>query len=124
MRVIGNFATGNDGGGMYLRSTSSIIVQSSLFSQNVSNDDGGGLILNGTGAAIARIISSKFLDNSTVSEGGGVAIFGGTFEIKSSLITGNTAGTFGGGLAQDGGTATLTGTTIVGNWAPANPNVL
>ena len=123
VRVIGNLATSNDGGGMYLRSASSLIVQSSLFSHNVAGDDGGGLIMDSTGAAVSRIIGTKFLDNYSGDEGGGFAIFGGTVEIKSSVITGNVAALRGGGVAQDGGTATFIGTTPTGNWAPTFPNI-
>jgi fibronectin-binding autotransporter adhesin len=124
VRVIGNVATGNDGGGMYLRTTSSLLVQNSLFYQNSALDDGGGLLLDTTGATVSRITFTKFLHNVAVQdEGGGFGIFGGTAQVISSVISGNVAGTRGGGVAQDGGTATFTATTRTGNWAPTSPNV-
>ncbi len=126
-RVLGNHAT-DTGGGMYLRSSTSVVIQSSLFAQNVAGSgDGGGAVIDlDAVAARGTITGSKFLDNFAASDSGGLGAFGAAgsvFTIKSSLISGNIAATQAGGMRIAGTTVDLIATVIAGNWAPVAPNV-
>jgi len=55
-------------------------------------------------------------DNSYSSGGGGVYVYGGTFEMEGGTISGNTASS-GGGVYVSSGTFTMSGGTISGNTA-------
>jgi predicted outer membrane repeat protein len=127
VRVLSNHA-GGFGGGMYLRSSTSVFIQSSLFQHNVaSSGDGGGLVIDlNSAAARATIIGTKILDNFASSDSGGLAAFGNVgsvFTLKGSLISGNVAATQAGGMRIAGTTVDLIATVIAGNWAPVGPNI-
>ncbi len=112
---------------MYLRSSTGISVQSSLFQQNGAGGGGGGLAVTDLSLVIPTlIVGSRFLDNVAGGDGGGISVFANgahVTSIKASFISGNLAGDEGGGVAVDGGTLSLIATIVTGNWSPRDPNV-
>jgi len=143
-----NKTTVADGGALYLRTTTTASITSSLFTGNSSADDGGAIVLGGVGtftlkgitvlgnsaaddgggvavfsSAVVKISSSTIKNNTSNDDGGGIHFVGTSMEIKTSIITGNVTKTNSGGIYQDGGTITLATTTkLFGNTAPLNPD--
>jgi filamentous hemagglutinin family protein len=131
----GNIATSNgisgDGGAIY-NFESDLGIIDSIFQNNQAEDFGGAIatrIGNGTtniagttfsanratfGGAIHQstgelaIANSRFLNNQSLQQGGGLDLFGVTnSSIQQTLIQGNRSGTLGGGINL-GGTTALT----------------
>ncbi|MBQ9419743.1 MAG: hypothetical protein IJU31_05125, partial [Synergistaceae bacterium] len=95
-----NSAMGGDdarGGGVYLSvedstATDPIFVENCTFFENQvgggsSSSSGGGIAASGN----MKIISSAFLKNTAITNGGGVIVDAGTVEISGTLIVGNNA---------------------------------
>jgi CSLREA domain-containing protein len=123
----GNSGSNNDGGGLF-NSSGTVMITSSIFSNNVAlaGGDGGGLF-NDIGTVI--IMSSTFSGNSAggspgYGRGGGLYNNGGLVTISDSTFSGNSAiGTIappadGGGLYNvNNGTINLSNSTISNNSA-------
>jgi len=146
-----NSTTGDDGGGLYLRTSSAatIMVTGSLFKGNSSGDEGGAIALH-SGTTAAILSGLTITDNFTKTDGGGISIFGGPVTIsktmiarnfattnggamsaftgavvalQTSIVTGNVAKVKFGGLYSDGATITIAPTSkVFGNIAPTSPN--
>jgi chitodextrinase len=66
------------------------------------------------GGAHDYLTGDTFVGNTAAGEGGGIANFG-TTTVLNSTVTSNTAGTAGGGGVQNTGTMTITFSTVAGN---------
>ncbi|MEQ1859963.1 MAG: right-handed parallel beta-helix repeat-containing protein [Chthoniobacteraceae bacterium] len=125
-----------NGGGIEARNVASLTISKSIISGNQtttqvpyspsgSNYDvgGGGLLIKGTGSSIApvKIIGSRFIENSSQQDGGGVLAQDGiALTISGSTFAGNHARSAGGGVAAQGVGAeevdlTVTGGTFADN---------
>lgn len=121
-KVQNNTATSSDGGGMYLRTTTTLDIISSIFSGNSANDDAGGLALGLAGTF--TITKSKFLKNAALGDdGGGIAQFDGALTLSGCTITGNSAVGAGGGVYRSNQTITVENSKISGNTAPTGPDL-
>lgn len=89
-----------------------LTVNTSRFVENSAASNGGGIANFG---ATVRLTSTTVADNAAVLGGGGLYNFGGTSTLIGGTVTGNTAGEQGGGVLRDGGTVVLTGATVTGN---------
>ncbi len=121
--------TGDDtGGGLFLRTQQSdITIEKCRFLNNrcsrmyFSADAGGAFIrIEGTGTITVK--DCVFLDNSAVSNGGGLLLHGGSgsdLVLVNNVFQGNTASTSGGGLLvrSFGNAVTLTNNTVTANEA-------
>jgi predicted outer membrane repeat protein len=125
-RVIGNLATVDGGGGMELKSKTSVSVIGSLFERNHAAGKGGGLLLDVLAGAASLVSGSKLFGNTSTGSGGGIAVIGGEAgAILKSTVTGNVSGISGGGIFSDAQELLdLTGSKVTGNFAPLGPNVL
>ncbi|GAB4178544.1 MAG: hypothetical protein Fur0032_19040 [Terrimicrobiaceae bacterium] len=109
--------TGNDaraGGGVYLKTNSTLVVQGSLFQGNRATDatlGGGALYSSGGGLTLT---GARFLNNWAVADGGAVSVTATTLlQITKNLFSGNTTFADGGALAL--GASTGTNSVISGN---------
>jgi hypothetical protein len=119
-KVLGNFTTGSDGGGLYLKSSQGITLTGLLVKGNHAGDDAGGMAIQGN----AVISECKVLDNTSDfgdGQGGGFRILSGSVLISKSVVTGNIAAD-GGGIYAVNGTLTLANTIVKGNSARTRPN--
>ena len=80
-------------------SNDQLIVIDCDFVENSAVSDGGGLYSNHTGV---NLIDSRFFDNSSMQNGGGAFVAGGLGTTVTQVIgcefRGNSAGSVGGGL--------------------------
>ncbi len=145
-----NFAAGNNGGAVEIRSTfntssltltddtisgnsglsnggaidgptGNVTITGSTFDGNSAND--GGAVSLGTNAVV-DITNSTFADNTAADQGG--AIFDGfnaAYNLLNDTITANSAGNVGGGVSLVNGTVAAQNTIIAGNSADFNPDV-
>lgn len=119
-KVLGNFTTGSDGGGLYLKSSQGITLTGLLVKGNHAGDDAGGMAIQGD----AVISECKVQDNTSDfgdGQGGGFRILSGSVLISKSVVTGNIAAD-GGGIYAVNGTLTLANTIVKGNSARTRPN--
>jgi Domain of unknown function (DUF4347)/Bacterial Ig domain len=119
--VRNNLASGasNDGGGIYNRSTGSLIIENSTIENNTSGDDGGGIRNDGTLTILNSTISGNTATSaSSLASGGGGLLNVGTATITNSTFSGNTA--LNGGAIRNDGTLTLLNDTITQNIATGN----
>jgi CSLREA domain-containing protein len=103
-KVTGNSGRGisNDGGGL------------TLTNSTVSGNEGGGIFQARGGATLTLV---RVVDNSTSFKGGGIFVGAvGSMTLRNSTVARNSA-TDGGGIAVRGGTITITRSTIAGNSA-------
>ena len=109
------------GGGIRLRSGSTLMMEDSVVSGNDAIFDGygGGLMISGATATIAR---STISDNFSDYQGGGLLIGNSHVNIIDSTIANNVAGGYeghgGGGVYGHDSTLIARNTTITGNSAP------
>jgi TolB-like protein len=122
------------GGGVYIGSGGTFIMQGGIISGNKGYSDGSGVFVGGTftmedgtisgntGSTGVRVDGTFTMKGGTISGnttdfyGGGVYVNGGTFTMQGGTITnGNNAKGRGGGVYVGGGTFTKTGGTISGN---------
>jgi hypothetical protein len=104
-----NASTSADGGAIENEADATLSVLNSTFSGNEANESGGAIFNFGT----ATITDSTFAGNSA-NEGGAIGS-DGTLIIVSATIADNTALSDGGGLAVLGGTTTLYDTIVAQN---------
>jgi CSLREA domain-containing protein len=119
--VSGNTATGNGGG---IRTSTSLMLESSEVSGNTSNSDstppggGGGIYAYNSNITITN---SSITENHTLgsSSGGAIQTYSGTgahtLSIEDSSIEDNDAGLHGGGIVSDSDGVTLLRTTVSSN---------
>lgn len=109
--------TGNDaraGGGVFLDTDSTLVVQSSLFQGNRATDAtlGGGAVYS-SGDEVT-LTGARFLNNSAVADGGAVSVTATSLlQITKNLFSGNSTSADGGALAL--GASTGTNSVISGN---------
>jgi predicted outer membrane repeat protein len=135
-QITGNQATAGDGGGLFLRVTSSATIQESTFTANTASGAGGGVASDGAltitdsllednqaqdgGGLYSRdaltLERTKVQDNEASRDGGGAGISGSPSLVAASTVSGNTAGAAGGGLHLIGDVE-LENVTISGNTA-------
>ena len=131
--------SGLQGSGAFLRLLGGISnIQDCIFSGNTGNTAGGGLMLENSGAVIARttfqgnnallgggallqdsgvvVSNSTFTQNDSTLLGGALLIFGADVTIEDSNLTENTAGN-GAAIGCDFGTATIRQCLIADNVA-------
>jgi predicted outer membrane repeat protein len=102
-----------DGGGLY--SASDIAISSATFERNSSGGDGGGLLIDFGGAG-SSLNSTRFISNTSQSEGGGAFVFGSDLAVSGGSFSGNSALADAGGLHACGN-VTLLNTTLISNTA-------
>ncbi|MFK7994654.1 MAG: cadherin domain-containing protein, partial [Granulosicoccus sp.] len=138
----GPVASETRGGAIYVASTSTAVIENSVFSNNSARSDGGAIYNNGTltltgtslnfnsvgrwGGGLSSlgdvtVVDSTIWANSTngpeghLPSGGGIHIFeGGTLDMRNSIVSQNTSIAYTGGIHLEG-IATITGSTIVNN---------
>ncbi len=127
---IGNTALGSTsfGGGLSMFGHT-LVVDSTLFYDNsTQDDDGGGLIAEGSDTTI---INSTFVGNSAAGSGGGLALCttvgSGTVSVSHSTFLGNDALASGGGLDSPASGCGLTNSfranLVADNTAPTAPDL-
>jgi uncharacterized repeat protein (TIGR01451 family) len=108
----GNVA-GNGGG---VNNDGTLVINSSIISNNHADaGSGGGIFNQGT----LTIINSAITGN-TASDSGGIQTNAGSLNIINSTISGNSATGFGGGIQPLGGFVALTNVTVTNNHADSN----
>jgi predicted outer membrane repeat protein len=120
-KVLGNFTTGSDGGGLYLASTQGITLTGLLVKGNHAADDAGGVAIRGD-AVISECKVQENTSDFDDGRGGGIQILSGSVSISKSVVTGNIAADGGGIYARNGTLLTLAKTIVKGNSARTQPN--
>ena len=111
LTITGGQTTGC-GGGVYLRSGTLAVIQSTI-GGNLAEESSGGGIYNYDGTL--TVTQSTISGNSAESSGGGIYNDNGTLTATHSTISGNSAESYGGGIYNNDGTLTVTQLTINGN---------
>jgi len=102
----------NDGGGLYVTSSSNITITNSTISSNsASNNVGGGLFASSSTVAITN---SSFNGNQGFN-GGGLFASSSTVTITNSTISGNSASGSGGGIEAQFCILTITNSSFTNN---------
>lgn len=135
-----NVASSNDGGGVYVRDSSAIVLDctfianlsrtgggleidhssaviiDSSFQSNEATYVGGGLFIDGDGEP-STVINCTFADNDALDYGGGVInVFANSSFINCAFV-GNSAGVYGGGVFNGVAALTLRSCTFADNTA-------
>lgn len=113
-----NFDISYDGGGAYVRALTTLTtvnVDNSSITNNISVSDAGGIYLTGDGL-VAEITNSLFDGNSAtnitgINNGGGLYNASGTVNIRNSVFTNNSTDA-GGGADEGGAIANRSGGTV------------
>jgi parallel beta helix pectate lyase-like protein len=124
-KVTGNGATGGDGGGFFVTSSASALIDRSTISGNsavvLGGAVGGGVAANTTGAVT---VTSSTISGNVARHGGGLDNAGaGPVSVTNSTIAENTALNNGGGIRRAGagsGPVTLFNATVARNVADAD----
>ena len=119
-----NSSTGfGDGGAVYLRGATAILIEGCVFSANRTNGDGGAAALVGDLTTVGTVRNTTFVQNTAGGEGGAVWVRGngGEFVVQNSTFQLNTAGAEGGALFERNSTEgfTVENSTFVGNTSGA-----
>lgn len=109
-----------NGGGIAIRSSGTLLIQSSVISGNRAESagsyGGGGLFVHG--GASAQIRSTRIVNNYAVASGGGAHFHFGTQSLSDSVVQGNTSRLgAGGGIAVYYGTLDMQRCTVIFNTA-------
>lgn len=113
--VVTNSSATNEGGGIYVSTSDSVVVNNCTISNNSADSVGGGIY--GHSGATVNISNSTVSGNSSDTDGGGL-FFQSNATVTDSTFTGNTAGRNGGGAyADDGATFNITNSTFSSNTA-------
>ena len=116
--ISGNNVSSGSGGGVYVRGTFN--MDGGTISENNAQSGGGVYVYsNGTFTMNGGEIRNNQAAKGSSGEGGGVAVFGGSFTMKDGTISGNTAKENGGGVYVDKNSFTMNGGTITNNTANA-----
>lgn len=106
----------DDGGALYLRTTTTASVLKSVFNGNSAGGNAGAIALGSSG--VFTLSGLTVLNNASGFEGGGLAAFAGsTVNISSSLFKGNYSNDSGGAIGNFGGTVNISTSIITGNAA-------
>ncbi len=105
----------DDGGGLYLWSSSMSIANNNITNNSVRWGLGGGIYL--WGGSDATIATNTITGNSTNWSGGGMYLESCSPAVTNNTITDNHAGSEGGGLNLVDSFATIANNTIMGNSA-------
>ncbi len=92
--------TSNDGGGLYINTSSANIeVKNSLFANNTADGDGGGACLRSSSYGSITVSNSTFQSNTAHEKGGGGYLYSwyGNVTVSNSTFQNNTADEDGGG---------------------------
>lgn len=117
--IANNTAINGPTGGIGNAGNGAVSITSSTVQNNFSGTTGGGFG-DEDNVGTLTILNSYFLNNSAVSNGGGIQEGGPSTTITGSEIRGNTSGGNGGGLVIGGTTLTLQSSTIAFNTASNN----
>lgn len=110
------------GGGLYV-ADADVSCTNVTVTNHLDVSLGGGIyVADVNGTASLTMTGGEVSGNTTVTNGAGIALFGGSLDLLDVAITGNTptpAATFmgGGGIYADGTTVILDGVTLTGNEA-------
>ena len=116
--ISGNNVSSGSGGGVYVRGTFNM-TGGTISGNNAQSGGGVYVYSNGTFTMNGGEIRNNTADNNSVGNGGGVAVFGGSFTMTSGTISDNTAKENGGGVYVDKNSFTMEGGTITNNTADA-----
>ena len=110
----------SSGGGIAIRSSGTLLIQSSVISGNRAESSGGygggGLFVHG--GASSQIRSTQIANNYSFASGGGAHFHFGTQSFSDSVIRGNTSRlAAGGGIAVYYGTLDMQRCTVIANTA-------
>ena len=89
-------------GGALFNDGGNVVVQRSLFTNNLAGDIGGAIFQEGDGAAMT-LIGATIEGNTGTGNTGGIGNFAGTMDIIDSTIVNNTTPGIGGGIALNVG---------------------
>lgn len=111
-----------NGGGIFLLSGTTAVINNSLLAENNARAGGGIYVPGGATATFNNsTLSTNNASGSTVTDGGGGAFVAGTATFNSATIAMNLAATSaGGGLLQLGGTINLRNTIVADNTGPVS----
>lgn len=117
VRVFDTFIDGNDGGGVWMNSsTNSMFVRCSISSNSVAQYGGGMYVTNSTVTISNCVINANILTNGAVLRaGGGLYVYGQPVQVFNTLINGNDGG---GVFLASSTNSILSGCTINSNMAP------
>ncbi len=119
--VIQNGAATNDGGALYVGSTSSLTITDSTISHNTASGFGGAIYDAGSNPDDSLTITDSTISNNTATSQSGGAVEDGTpgqTTITGSTFDGNTAGYAAGALdLQGNGPVSITNSTLNDNTA-------
>ena len=109
------------GGGICNYGGTATIENSTISSNDTTDENGGGGIMNVVGTLV--VANSTISDNTAAYHGGGICNYQGKVTVANSTIAGNSAGYSGGGIVNwQGGTLNVTNSTIVHNIANSDNN--
>ena len=111
---------GLGGGGMYIEANSSPTIIDSIIAFNESTDDGGGIFINSTSSFPTVITNCIISDNGCPTGGYGSAIHGGPVIITNCTIVNNHVEYLDGGAVIAGSDTTITNSIIWGNTFQGN----
>lgn len=111
------------GGGVAIRNAGTLLIQSSLVSDNHASGGGayggGGLFVQGSTAS--QIRSTRIINNYAIASGGGAQFVSGTQSFSDGEVSGNTSRSgAGGGIHVYLGTLDMQRTTVSANTAQAD----
>jgi parallel beta-helix repeat protein len=122
--VSDNQASGS-GGGIYLSSSSSLILESSRVMRNTAGNMGGGIFLS-SATGNSSLLRAWIFANSAAAGGGGISVLSGQASLETVMLVDNTVtqpGAAGAGLAANGAAITLSYTTLARNTGGAGSGV-
>ena len=111
----------NDGGGVYISGSGTILLDQLHVYSNLASNDGGGIYIAADDNSSITINRSKIYQNECVNKGGGVNNQNDNVVIKNTLIYNNATQQDGGGL-HSSGKLKLINSTLVGNTIPSGRN--
>jgi len=101
-----------DGGGLFLNSSSDVLIKDCHIFKNRAGDQGGGVYLNGS----APLLINNTIENNQGKYGGGIYSYVGNYQVHGGVIQNNSA-EIGAGIYQRGSSPEFHGVTIKNNYA-------
>ncbi|MCD4735074.1 MAG: right-handed parallel beta-helix repeat-containing protein, partial [Bacteroidales bacterium] len=101
-----------DGGGLFLNSSSDVLIKDCHIFKNRAGDQGGGVYLYGS----APLLINNTIEDNYGKYGGAIYGYVGNYKVYGGVIQDNTS-TIGGGIYQRGSSPQFHGVTIKSNYA-------
>lgn len=113
LTITGGSAVGLERGAGIYNGGDLYVLRSNIIDNHSTGRDGGGIAQVSDNAQLT-VAESLISGNSSVTDGGGIGVRGGTVHVRNSVVSSNQA-QGGGGISVRGGIVTITDTTLSEN---------